>query len=156
MGEAPESSDMPAATSNQHGDAATLDVFAELERAGVPAKQAEKSGSKSKTTKQSRTASEQQGEDAPAAKGELSEKQAEPEVKAAPPTAVAPSTALLFQPPDHASARRPRRASAPAGPPPSAAEDSRSEEHTSELQARGHLVCRLLLQKKRHTRTRSS
>ena|SRR5690625_53851 len=124
MGEAPESSDMPAATSNQHGDAATLDVFAELERAGVPAKQAEKSGSKSKTTKQSRTASEQQGEDAPAAKGELSEKQAEPEVKAAPPTAVAPSTALLFQPPDHASARRPRRASAPAGPPPSAAEDS--------------------------------
>src|SRR5690625_5797370 len=27
-------------------------------------------------------------------------------------------------------------------------EDGRSEEHTSELQSRGHLVCRLLLEKK--------
>src|SRR5690625_5682906 len=27
----------------------------------------------------------------------------------------------------------------------------RSEEHTSELQSRGHLVCRLLLDKKMHT-----
>src|SRR5690625_5715403 len=27
--------------------------------------------------------------------------------------------------------------------------DARSEEHTSELQSRGHLVCRLLLEKKR-------
>src|SRR5690625_6262224 len=31
--------------------------------------------------------------------------------------------------------------------------DSRSEEHTSELQSRGHLVCRLLLEKKQ-TNTR--
>src|SRR5437870_10680562 len=33
--------------------------------------------------------------------------------------------------------------------------DERSEEHTSELQSRGHLVCRLLLEKKKkkqHTR----
>src|SRR5690625_7125290 len=30
-----------------------------------------------------------------------------------------------------------------------AAELSRSEEHTSELQSRGHLVCRLLLEKKK-------
>src|SRR5690625_5600680 len=29
-------------------------------------------------------------------------------------------------------------------------EDGRSEEHTSELQSRGHLVCRLLLEKKQH------
>src|SRR5690625_6802113 len=29
---------------------------------------------------------------------------------------------------------------------------SRSEEHTSELQSRGHLVCRLLLEKKKTTR----
>src|SRR5437870_6930147 len=29
--------------------------------------------------------------------------------------------------------------------------DSRSEEHTSELQSRGHLVCRLLLEKKKIT-----
>src|SRR5690625_5560858 len=28
----------------------------------------------------------------------------------------------------------------------------RSEEHTSELQSRGHLVCRLLLEKKKQTR----
>src|SRR5690625_2139838 len=30
------------------------------------------------------------------------------------------------------------------------ASQSRSEEHTSELQSRGHLVCRLLLEKKKH------
>src|SRR5437660_9227699 len=29
----------------------------------------------------------------------------------------------------------------------------RSEEHTSELQSRGHLVCRLLLEKKKHCAT---
>src|SRR5437870_6268054 len=29
---------------------------------------------------------------------------------------------------------------------------ARSEEHTSELQSRGHLVCRLLLEKKNHAR----
>src|SRR5207253_7693506 len=29
------------------------------------------------------------------------------------------------------------------------ARDNRSEEHTSELQSRGHLVCRLLLEKKK-------
>src|SRR5207253_9710207 len=31
----------------------------------------------------------------------------------------------------------------------------RSEEHTSELQSRGHLVCRLLLEKKKQARLRS-
>src|SRR5687768_18197462 len=31
----------------------------------------------------------------------------------------------------------------------------RSEEHTSELQSRLHLVCRLLLEKKKHKRNRS-
>src|SRR5437660_6532854 len=31
----------------------------------------------------------------------------------------------------------------------------RSEEHTSELQSRGHLVCRLLLEKKKKQRTRN-
>src|SRR5690625_7052926 len=35
-----------------------------------------------------------------------------------------------------------------------ALELSRSEEHTSELQSRGHLVCRLLLEKKNRDRTR--
>src|SRR5690625_6306949 len=33
---------------------------------------------------------------------------------------------------------------------------SRSEEHTSELQSRGHLVCRLLLEKKKKTRSRTT
>src|SRR5439155_3398128 len=33
-----------------------------------------------------------------------------------------------------------------------AARRSRSEEHTSELQSRGHLVCRLLLEKKKKNR----
>src|SRR5690554_7439881 len=31
--------------------------------------------------------------------------------------------------------------------------DARSEEHTSELQSRPHLVCRLLLEKKKETKT---
>src|SRR5438445_6766173 len=31
------------------------------------------------------------------------------------------------------------------------ADDKRSEEHTSELQSRQYLVCRLLLEKKKHT-----
>src|SRR5205809_6182273 len=31
--------------------------------------------------------------------------------------------------------------------------DQRSEEHTSELQSRLHLVCRLLLEKKKHIRS---
>src|SRR2546429_3834823 len=33
--------------------------------------------------------------------------------------------------------------------------NSRSEEHTSELQSRLHLVCRLLLEKKKQTNTRN-
>src|SRR2546422_6484272 len=45
----------------------------------------------------------------------------------------------IFAPP-----RRPR-------PPPHAPPPPRSEEHTSELQSRLHLVCRLLLEKKNKT-----
>src|SRR2546429_1948509 len=37
----------------------------------------------------------------------------------------------------------------PARPPSSSTPASRSEEHTSELQSRLHLVCRLLLEKKK-------
>src|SRR2546422_5829168 len=37
----------------------------------------------------------------------------------------------------------------------SAASGGRSEEHTSELQSRLHLVCRLLLEKKKYTRVLS-
>src|SRR2546422_7836679 len=44
------------------------------------------------------------------------------------------------------SLRPPRRAASPSTPRGSA---MRSEEHTSELQSRLHLVCRLLLEKKK-------
>src|SRR2546422_8848938 len=54
--------------------------------------------------------------------------------------------------PPRAPAHRPRPApwnpGGPARPP-----RSRSEEHTSELQSRLHLVCRLLLEKKKKTKT---
>src|SRR5437870_11507472 len=59
----------------------------------------------------------------------------------------------LGPPPTRRLAAR-RRPSAPRrtpGPPaglPLADRECRSEEHTSELQSRGHLVCRLLLEKK--------
>src|SRR5690554_6979594 len=42
-----------------------------------------------------------------------------------------------------------RQANAAANALASANSDSRSEEHTSELQSRPHLVCRLLLEKKK-------
>src|SRR5207253_11507164 len=42
--------------------------------------------------------------------------------------------------------KAPTRAPSPATP-------WRSEEHTSELQSRGHLVCRLLLEKKKRSRS---
>src|SRR6202045_5540782 len=38
---------------------------------------------------------------------------------------------------------------------PTEAERSRSEEHTSELQPRGHVVCRLLLEKKKSKKSLS-
>src|SRR5437870_10930670 len=38
---------------------------------------------------------------------------------------------------------------------PSAFSLSRSEEHTSELQSRGHLVCRLLLEKKKKNKKKT-
>src|SRR2546429_6670111 len=44
----------------------------------------------------------------------------------------------------HSLAQEPKRFSSPA-----AAPNPRSEEHTSELQSRLHLVCRLLLEKKK-------
>src|SRR5690625_7107215 len=42
------------------------------------------------------------------------------------------------------------------GSPPLPSSPPRSEEHTSELQSRGHLVCRLLLEKKKSHRPVSS
>src|SRR5256884_2815571 len=52
---------------------------------------------------------------------------------------------------DWRARRRPApRHSSPASLPPPPPRRSRSEEHTSELQSRLHLVCRLLLEKKRN------
>src|SRR5439155_18705255 len=71
-------------------------------------------------------------------------------------------TAALFGTEKFAHHMRParvaRRASSPTwkSSPPFAARNGkhevRSEEHTSELQSRGHLVCRLLLEKEEHDR----
>src|SRR5439155_6333595 len=47
---------------------------------------------------------------------------------------------------------RPKRSDRPLTPSPAA--PARSEEHTSELQSRGHLVCRLLLEKKKKNAVR--
>src|SRR5439155_20652574 len=60
---------------------------------------------------------------------------------------IRPSTGFSFG----RSRVRPRRASCAVGPTQRKVVGgrlSRSEEHTSELQSRGHLVCRLLLEKK--------
>src|SRR2546422_2258983 len=45
---------------------------------------------------------------------------------------------------------------APPAPPAAPAPAARSEEHTSELQSRLHLVCRLLLEKKKNKNTQSN
>src|SRR5690606_39824647 len=47
-----------------------------------------------------------------------------------------------------------RREDAGAGPRPAGIPDARSEEHTSELQSRENLVCRLLLEKKKKRKIR--
>src|SRR2546422_2327571 len=59
----------------------------------------------------------------------------------------------------HHPSHRPRRTATPIGrphgrAPRAAATLPRSEEHTSELQSRLHLVCRLLLEKKKQEQPR--
>src|SRR5436853_5448168 len=58
----------------------------------------------------------------------------------------------LFRSPRTAAATGSR--ACPAGAP--ATSPRRSEEHTSELQSLRHLVCRLLLEKKKHKRSRAA
>src|SRR5690625_6828424 len=60
------------------------------------------------------------------------------------------STATASAAPTPRSTRAVRRGRSPATPSPGPRTTGRSEEHTSELQSRGHLVCRLLLEKKKH------
>src|SRR5947208_12354183 len=47
------------------------------------------------------------------------------------------------------SRNAPQHGSPPRGTPPGSSRRTRSEEHTSELQSPDHLVCRLLLEKKK-------
>src|SRR3712207_6904679 len=61
-----------------------------------------------------------------------------------------PSAPARTAPCPTATSRGPAR---PAAPPTPAATSARSEEHTSELQSRQYLVCRLLLEKKKVTPT---
>src|SRR5690349_22773663 len=53
----------------------------------------------------------------------------------------------------YAGAARPKAGAGSARPPSRAAPAFRSEEHTSELQSRRDLVCRLLLEKKKKKQT---
>src|SRR5690606_41732135 len=74
-----------------------------------------------------------------------------------PPPTTRPRRCRGWPPPAPAP-RRPRRwrsapgRRTPPGPPPPRAARHRSEEHTSELQSRENLVCRLLLEKKKENR----
>src|SRR5438876_6437123 len=62
-----------------------------------------------------------------------------------PRSTLFPYTTLFRPPPPAPAPPRSRSAAQPAGPVPR----RRSEEHTSELQSPVHLVCRLLLEKKK-------
>src|SRR5712675_2537316 len=70
-------------------------------------------------------------------------------IRRPPRSTLFPYTTLFRSP---RTARRPHRAVPPGGRAPTLAchpRPGRSEEHTSELQSRLHLVCRLLLEKKK-------
>src|SRR2546428_5522844 len=63
------------------------------------------------------------------------------------PTRISPS---LVKPTTEGVSRLPSWFAITVGLPPSTTATTRSEEHTSELQSRSDLVCRLLLEKKKH------
>src|SRR3712207_7852558 len=84
-------------------------------------------------------------------------------IRRPPRSTLFPYTTLFRSPPRHAIGRRCRRCAScyilpsvyfwQPFPPSSCVENdglARSEEHTSELQSRQYLVCRLLLEKKKH------
>src|SRR2546430_6841402 len=65
-------------------------------------------------------------------------------IRRPPRSTLFPSTTLFRScPARRSTARRSRRPPRPCSP-------ARSEEHTSELQSQSNLVCRLLLEKKKH------
>src|SRR2546422_4986388 len=71
------------------------------------------------------------------------------------PICSAGAAARECSPPGCPTACPPRSTSDSAPPPASPSATTRSEEHTSELQSRLHLVCRLLLEKKNRRPARS-
>src|SRR5439155_23699860 len=66
-----------------------------------------------------------------------------------------PSTSAAASVSRTARARSPRWRSACSSATRRRYSSNRSEEHTSELQSRGHLVCRLLLEKKKQNQRKS-
>src|SRR5690348_17865568 len=86
-------------------------------------------------------------------------------IRRPPRSTLFPYTTLFRSPCRAPGSRRKSRvspAASPRVPPPSARARarawaaSRSEEHTSELQSPVHLVCRLLLEKKKKTKNRNN
>src|SRR3712207_8631647 len=70
------------------------------------------------------------------------------------PPCSTPSHPATVAPRSEKPSRTPRSLASEPAPPSttsSGARSRRSEEHTSELQSRQYLVCRLLLEKKKHT-----
>src|SRR2546429_2674054 len=70
-------------------------------------------------------------------------------IRRPPRSTLFPYTTLFRSLPIRAGSRQSRRSLRQTRPPREEARVSRSEEHTSELQSRLHLVCRLLLEKKK-------
>src|SRR5215813_1236028 len=69
-------------------------------------------------------------------------------IRRPPRSTLFPYTTLFRAPPRSPTCDRRRRRQAPRAP-------GRSEEHSSELQSRPHLVCRLLLEKKKNKHSQS-
>src|SRR2546422_6763019 len=70
-------------------------------------------------------------------------------IRRPPRSTLFPYTTLFRSPPSAATWRRGQGKSPELACASTSAPTSRSEEHTSELQSRLHLVCRLLLEKKK-------
>src|SRR2546429_3733129 len=74
-------------------------------------------------------------------------------IRRPPRSTLFPYTTLFRSPCTRCRMRVARRTDATPTAATAPSRQARSEEHTSELQSRLHLVCRLLLEKKKHTPT---
>src|SRR3712207_8859437 len=75
-------------------------------------------------------------------------------IRRPPRSTLFPYTTLFRSPRAGAARPRPWRRAPGRSSPPARAARARSEEHTSELQSRQYLVCRLLLEKKKECGSR--